>query len=106
MRDARGRAKRLPDLAGGEILEGLAAPDEPRLAALQQDFGSAGPEVVVRSHGEAVGTRVENGEKVSFEGLANGAVLGEEIAALAHRAHDVRGDDARSGGAGDVLAVV
>ena len=79
-----------PRCSQAEVLEGLPSSNQAEPApVLDQDLGGARPHVVVRRHDEAVGARVAHREQVARLEARELAAAGQEVAALADRAHDV-----------------
>src|SRR5947207_14335849 len=79
-------------LAADQILERLAFPYNVVARTVNQDSRGTRPRVVVRRHHVTVRTRAHDRQQVAGPDLLELAVLGEEVAALAHGPDDV-GDD-------------
>src|SRR6187397_1096201 len=77
------------DLGADEVLEGLAAADEPHAPVFDHDLGRAGAHVVGGGHGEAVGARVSDGQQLAPLDALQLPVARERVRGLADRPHDV-----------------
>ncbi len=76
-------------LSADQVLEGLAPADQRDAVSVHHALGGTASAVVVRGHGEAVGSRRAHGEELAGLGTSSSAVPRQEVAGLADRADHV-----------------
>src|SRR4051795_13181511 len=85
-----------------QVLEGLPAHDEPRLAAAAEHHGGARDAVVVVGHGVHVGARDGHGEDVADAWVGELRLADQHVARLAVLAHHGAGGARRADAVGEV----